>query len=110
MADSPDAIEAQVAIIKAGSNGSAIASVTAIKSLGVVRLYQRIVPYFSDEWPPPEVFQIYAQKNWSGVQKLRGQLAANPAIRSGLAARNIPINRVVGCKVYSATSIRVFLL
>jgi hypothetical protein len=106
-----DADRAQSAIMAAGSRAATVARLTAVPSVGVVRLNFRTIPRLRDSSVPDVTeFEILAQKNYSGIRKLRAALARNPATRNALDAKGIPVARVVGVHISSNGSLRLYLL
>ncbi|MGQ0483895.1 MAG: hypothetical protein ACT4SY_00870 [Hyphomicrobiales bacterium] len=55
-------------------------------------------------------FEISAQKNAVGVNRLRKALKANPATRAALAKTGVKVNRILAVHIFSNGSLRVFIL
>lgn len=102
--------KAEAAILSAGSRAAAISRLKAVPSVGVVNLNIRRVPLFRSDAPDVAEFKVSAEKNFSGIRRLRAALAANPATRRALSSRGISVNRVVGVDIYSNGSIRLYIL
>jgi hypothetical protein len=102
--------KAEAAILSAGSRAAAISRLKAVPSVGVVNLSIRFVPRFRSDAPDVAEFKVSAEKNFSGIKRLRAALAANPATRRTLSARGISVNRVVGVDIYSNGSIRLYII
>ncbi len=107
---SVDSNEAQSAILSAGSRASQIAKIRNVPSIGVIDLSfaPRSVEYgtaasFSE-------FKIMAERNYSGIQKLRRALAQNPATRAAIAKTSVSIKNIAGVSVSSNGSLRLFIL
>jgi hypothetical protein len=105
-----DVFRAESAIMSAGSRAGSVAKLKSIPSVGVINLSMRIRPRFSDDVPDVEEFKISAQKNFSGINRLRAALRANLTAREELARHGISINRVVGVSVSSNGSLRVYII
>ncbi len=102
--------QAESAILSAGGKAKAVSKLKSVASVGVVYLRLRTTPSLRSEQPHPAEFGISAQKNQSGIGRLRAALAANPATLSALAVRGISVNRVVGIDIYSSGAIRLYVL
>ena len=108
---SSDSYMAESAIMGAGSNAERVASLRDVPSVGVIRLDFRNLPRRrNDSVPDVSEFRILATKQARGIRRLRAALAANPVTRQVLASRGIAIDRVVGVKVSSNGSLRLYLL
>ena len=108
---SSDSYMAESAIMGAGPNAARVGSLRAVPSVGVVRLDFGHLPRLrSGSGPDVSEFRILAAKHAKGINRLRAALAANPATRRVLAARGIAIGSVVGVKVSSNGSLRLYLL
>ena len=106
-----DVSAAQSAIMSSGSRAAAVSRIGRVPSVGVVRLNVRGVPRFrNDSVPDVAEFRILAGKYASGIGKLRRALKANAVTRKALASHGISIGRVVGVKISSNGSLRVYLL
>jgi hypothetical protein len=105
-----NAYKAEFAILSAGSRSAAVSRLKVIPSVGVVNLAFRNTARFRDDVPDVSEFRISAEKNFSGIKKLRAALRANPATRQELARHGIAVNRVVGVDIYSNGSIRLYIL
>jgi hypothetical protein len=102
---------AQAVIMSAGSRAAQIRTLRSVPSVGVVNLAIRRVPRFrNDSVPDVSEYRISAEKNAAGITRLRAALKANPVTRKALAARGISINRVVGVRISSNGSLRLYLL
>jgi hypothetical protein len=105
-----DSINAQSAILSAGSRASQIRHLKEIPSVGVIDLsYGRRLRLHGDI-PDAAEFEISAQKNAGGVGRLQAALRANPVTRSTLADHGVAINRVVGVEISSNGSLRIYKL
>jgi hypothetical protein len=102
--------QAEAAILSAGGKARAVSNLRSVRGVGVVYLRLRTVPTLRSDQPHPAEFAISAQKNRSGVARLRAALAANPATHRALAARRISVNRVVGIDIHSGGAIRLYVL
>ena len=99
-------------IMSAGSRAAAVRALKQVPSVGVVRLDIRRSPRMFDDSGLPDVseFRIAAGRHAAGIAKLRSALKANPVTRKALAARGIPVNRVVGVRIGSNGSLRLYML
>jgi hypothetical protein len=97
-----DVYKAESAIMSAGSRSAAVSRLKDIPSVGVINLAFRNTARFRDDVPDVSEFRISAEKNFSGIKKLRAALRANPATRQELARH--------GIAVYSNGSIRLYIL
>jgi hypothetical protein len=104
------AYKAEAAILSAGSRAGAVSRLKAVPSVGVVNLNIRRVPRFHSNVPDVAEFRVSAGKNFSGIERLRHALAANPVTRRALSVRGIPIGKVVGVDISSNGSLRLYLL
>ena len=102
--------EAASAILSASSRAGNIRALGAVPSLGVIWVAHGSAPRlgFIDE--NISTLLISAQRNHSGIIKLRAALAANPATRQALTAHGVEISHVVGVQIGSNGSLRVFLM
>jgi hypothetical protein len=93
---------ATIGIISAGSDAQRISRLGTVSGVGVVYL-RRVAGNVAS-------IGISAQKNAAGVKRLRSALANNPVTRAALAARNVPLHRVVAARIVAGNSIRVYVL
>jgi hypothetical protein len=108
---SSDSYMAESAIMGAGSSARRVGSLRDVPSVGVIRLDFRNLPRLrNDSTPDVSEFRILAAKQTRGIRRLRAALAANPVTREVLASRGIAIDRVVGVKISSNGSLRLYLL
>lgn len=96
-------------VMRAGTTARKISDIKSVPSLGVVNLRHVARPRLESDWDTVDNFRINVDRNYSGIQRLRSALKANPATRRALAAGGISISRVVAADVYSNGSIRVYL-
>ena len=105
-----DVAAAQSAIMSAGSRAARVRRLRDVPSVGVVNLGFGTVPRFSGSLPDPAEFRIAAEKNRTGVQRLRAALAANPVTHDAMQRHHVNINRVVGVMIASNGSLRFFVI
>jgi hypothetical protein len=96
-------------VMRAGATARKISDIKSVPSLGVVNLRHVARPRLESDWDNVDDFRINVDRNYSGIQRLRSALKADPATRRALAAEGISISRVVAADVYSNGSIRVYL-
>ena len=102
---------AQATIMAAGSRANQVRKIRSVPSVGVVNLQGRRVPMLRDSsLPDPGELRISAARNAAGIRKLRAALRANPVTRKALVSRGVPIDRIVGIRIGSTGSLRVYLL
>lgn len=107
----PDSFrDAHVGIMSAGSRAARIAGLRHVPSVTVIDLRFRLVPRMRDDAPEPAELEISAQKNATGVRRLRAALKANRVTRAALAARGVAISRIVAVDIFSNGSLRVYIL
>lgn len=99
------------AIMSAGSRAAAVKRLKTVQSVGVVNLAIR-PSILRDDDSSPDYFEIRtsASKNAAGIRKLRTALAGNPVTRRALERRGIDIGRIVGIRIGSNGSLRVYVL
>jgi hypothetical protein len=101
-----DTFAAQSAIMSGKSSARQIATLKVVPSVGRVYLPNRIVrsgeAYI--QW------KLSSEKNAAGIVKLRRALRGNPVTKAALATRGIPFDHVVGVKISSGGSLRLYLL
>jgi hypothetical protein len=105
-----EVFRAESAIMSAGSRARAVASLKSVPSVGIVNLSLRIRPRFRDDVPDVAEFKISAQKNFSGISRLRAAFRSNPAAREVLAQRGVSVNRIVGVSISSNGSLRLYII
>ena len=112
MAASSDLTMAPAVIMSAGSRASAVRALRKVPSVGVVNLNIRHNFSLWDDSSAPDVreFRLVAAHHAAGIRKLRAALSANPVTRKALARRGIPVSRVVGVRIGSNGSLRLYLL
>ena len=108
---SPGASDAVPVIMSAGSRAAAVKRLKNVPSVGVVKLATR-PSMLRDDNSGPDYFEIRisASKNAAGIRKLRAALAANPVTRRALERRGVDIGRIVGVRIGSNGSLRVYVL
>lgn len=108
---SSDLTMAQATIMASGSRAAAVRKIRKVPSVGVVNLNIRRTPMMYDS-SLPDLYELRgsARHNAAGIRKLRAALKANPVTRNALTARGIPINRIVGVRISSNGSLRVYIL
>jgi hypothetical protein len=99
------------AIMSAGSRAAAVKRLKVVPSVGVINLNVR-TSILRDSGGGPDYFEIRtsASKNAAGIRKLRAALSANPVTRRALERRGIDIGRIVGVRIGSNGSLRVYVL
>jgi hypothetical protein len=101
----------EAAMMDAGHDAKQVAAIRKVPSVGVIRLNMRVVPSMLNEDDfSVSGMRIAAQQNAAGIARLRAALAHNPVTRAALEAHGIKISRVVGVKIGSNGSLRVYLL
>jgi hypothetical protein len=101
----------EAAMMDAGHDAKQIAAIRQVPSVGVIRLNMRVVPSMLNEDDfSVSGMRIAAQQNAAGIARLRAALAHNPVTRAALEAHGINISRVVGVKIGSNGSLRIYLL
>jgi hypothetical protein len=94
------------AMQNAGRTADKVRSIKKVPSVGVLSLE---VPMLYGDTSFAE-YQVFAQRNSAGINKLRRALSANPATRQALAKRGIPVGIVAGVRVSSNGSLRIYVL
>lgn len=99
-------------IMAAESRAPEVRRLRQVPSVGVVRLDTRPVRHLfhDDGLPDPREYRVAASRHAAGIRKLRTALAANPVTRRALERRGIPLDRVVGVRIASDGSLRLYLL
>jgi hypothetical protein len=105
-----DAQDAESAILSAGTRAGRIAAIREVPSVGVVNLNYHRGPLRDDSIPEPQEFRISAAKHAAGIRRMRAALRANPVTREALAAHGVSINAIIGVKVSSNGSLRLYVL
>jgi hypothetical protein len=110
--DMASEIEAEGAITGARRVAPRIARITRVPSVGVVNLNLATEQFNRDErvFMVASDFRGLAARNAAGVSRMRRALMANSATRSALVDRGIEIRHVVGVRVSSNGSLRLFVL
>ncbi len=105
------ASDAVPTIMSAGSRAAAVRQLKNVPSVGVVNLAVR-PSILRDDGSSPDYFEIRssANRNAAGIRKLRAALSANPVTRRALERRGVAIGRVVGVRIGSNGSLRVYVL
>ncbi|MFN0191246.1 MAG: hypothetical protein ACKVP5_04610 [Aestuariivirga sp.] len=107
----PEAAFAQSAMMSAGSRAAQIRQLDQVPAIGVIRLdFRYVSTKYNDNEEDPAYFRRIAERNSAGIAKLRAALRANPVTRKALAARGIPINRIVGVNIGSRGALRLYYL
>jgi hypothetical protein len=108
---SSELTSAQAVIMAAGSRAAAVRALRKVPSVGVINLNIRRTPFMRDSsLPEAYEFRGSARRNAAGIAKLRAALKANPVTRRALADHDIPVNRVVGVRIGSNGSLRLYIL
>jgi hypothetical protein len=97
---------AESAIMSAGSAAAKVKQIKRVPSVGVLSLN---VPYFRGGTSFSE-YRVSASKNAAGINRLQSALYRNPVTRKALVERGIPINQIVGVRISSNGSLRVYVL
>ncbi len=95
------------AMISSNSRAAKVSQVRGVPSVTVIRLRQRVIISFDIN---VQAIEISAQKNAFGISRVRSALNSNPATRAALAAKGVPIGRIVAIDVFSNGSLRVYIL
>lgn len=105
-----DVTDALSAMMSAGSRASQVRQLRDVPAVGIVNL--RHLSYRSYRATLDDIteFRLSAAKNSAGIARLRRALAANATTREALASRGVDIGRVVGVKISSSGSLRLFVL
>lgn len=99
----------EAAIMSAGSRALQVPGIKKVPSVGVLNLRIIHVPGASNIIDINE-FRIMAQHRAGGIAKLRSALKANPVTRKALAKHGVNIDRVIGVRISSGGSLRVYLI
>jgi hypothetical protein len=101
-----DRFAADSAITFAKRDAGKVAKLRQVPSVGSVYLPNRISTSGEDyiQW------KLSAGKHASGIAKLQRALNANPVTRAALTKHGVPLNRIVGVKISSNGSLRIYLL
>ena len=94
------------AIQNAGRRARDVKAIKTVPSVGVVSLN---VPH-SNNCTDFSQYQVFAQRNAAGVSALRNALSANPATRQALERHGIPLGMIVGARISSKGSLRLYVL
>lgn len=97
---------AEAAIMSASTTAAKVRQIKKVPSVGVLSLN---VPYFEGGMSYAD-FRILASKYSSGIGRLQSALYRNSATRNELAKRGIPIDQIVGVRVSSNGSLRIYIL
>ena len=98
------------AMMSADTRAPKARAVKHVPSVTVVRLRQIVVFTSPGEEPDVPSIEISAAKNYQRIAKMRAALQANPAIRAALAAKGVPLSRIVGVDIFSDGALRVYIL
>jgi hypothetical protein len=107
-----DSLAAEIAILDAAARAVAVAQIDEVPSVGVINLaFGRTVSAFAkNSSPSPQDYQLEAEKNAYGVQRLQRALHANPATRAALRQHGVGVDEVVGVDISSNGSLRLYVL
>ncbi len=110
--DMASEVAAEGAIAGARSAAARIARIDHVPSVGVVNLNVATERFNRDErvFMDAGDFRGLAARYSGGISRLKRALMANPATRSALADHGIEVGDVVGVKVSSSGSLRLFVL
>lgn len=99
-------------IMAAGTRAAQIRQLRHVPSVGAVRLDSRPGHNLlrDSSLPDPREFRIAASRHAAGIARLQAALTANPVTRRALERRGIAINRVVGVRIGTNGSLRLYLL
>ena len=105
-----DVTDALSAMMSAGSRTAQVRQLRNVPGVGIVDLRFQRNSRLSERLLDVSEFRISAQKNARGITRLRRALAGNPVTREALASHGIDIGHVVGVKISSGGSLRVYVL
>jgi hypothetical protein len=110
--DMASELEAEGAITGARGVVPRIGRIARVPSVGVVNLNLATEQFNRDErvFMVASDFRGLAARNAAGVSRMRRALIANPATRSALADHGIEVRYIVGVRVSSNGSLRLFVL
>lgn len=97
-------------IMAAGSRAAQVRALRAVPSVGVVDLNRLPLMAWDDSGPDLLEYRNSASRNAAGIRKLRAALAGNPVTRAALEDRGISIQHVVGVRISSNGSLRLYML
>ena len=95
------------AMVSSSNRAAMVSRVRQVPSVTVIRLRQRVIVSFDIN---VQAIEISAQKNAFGISRVRSALSSNPATRAALAAKGVPIGRIVAVDVFSNGSLRIYIL
>jgi hypothetical protein len=112
-ATSINGVPVEATIMRAGSTAQKVARIKSVPAVGIIKIRRDFDGTFRrgiDRQDAIAAAKISAERNSSGVNKLRKALRNNPATRNALASYGISINRIVGVDVGSNGALRVYVL
>ncbi len=104
-------IEAESAIRGAGKAAARIGRIREVPSVGVINLNFPGGSLLVDrDYMDSADFQALAGRYAAGVTRMRRALRANPATRAALSRHHVDVTDVIGVRVSSSGSLRLFVL
>ena len=108
--DSSTYSEAQSAILSANRDASAVQILHNIPAVGVIIVRRGYSYILGDGGESVATLILSAEKSHSEIAKLRAALLTNPVTRTALKVHGIVPSRVIGVRISTNGSLRIFIL
>lgn len=108
--DSSTYSEAQSAILSADRDASAVQILHNVPAVGVIIVRRGYSLILGDSGESVATLILSAEKSHSAIVKLRAALVSNPVTLTALKVHGIMPSRVIGIRISTNGSLRIFIL